>query len=162
MKTVAAVISGLILAWSLAAPRVSFEDGTDFSGYSSYAWKEGTPARNLDMQDLIVAAIDRELGAKGLARVDAEPDLFVVTYVLPDKVSAEELARNDSLLFWSGVTSLTPADMGAGTLVVDLVDAGSEEVVWRGVVAEVIKGSFQKMSRKVDSGITKMFKQYPS
>ncbi len=162
MKTAAAVISGLILAWGLAAPQVSFEDATDFSGYRSYAWKDGTPARNPHMQDLIVAAVDRELGAKRLARVAADPDLFVVTYVLPGKVTADELARNHSLEFWSGVTSVSPTDMGAGTLVVDLLDAESGEVVWRGVVAEAIKGSFKNMSRKVDSAITKMFKRYPS
>jgi hypothetical protein len=145
-----------------AAAQVSFDDGTDFGAYHSYAWKEGTPARNLDMQGLIELTVNRELEAKGLVRVDAESDLFVVTYVLPDKVSAEELARNDTLLFWSGVTSLSPTDMGAGTLVIDLVDAKSGEVAWRGVAGEAIKGSFKKMSRKVESAITKMFKRYPS
>ena len=161
MKHLVALFLILVVATATAA-QVSFDEAADFSGYRSYAWKEGTPARNLDMQDLIELTVNSELGAKGLARVDAESDLFVMTYVLPDKVSADELARNDSLLFWSGVTSLSPTDMGAGTLVVDLVDTGSGEIVWRGVVAEAIKGSFKKMSRKVESGITKMFKRFPT
>ena len=161
MKWRLALFLTLALA-TAAVAQVSFDDGTDFGGYRSYAWKEGTPARNLDMQDLIVDGIDRELQSKGLVLVDSNPDLYVTTYVLPDTVTADELAKNNSLEFWSGVTSVSPTDMGAGTLVVDLVATDSREIVWRGIAAETIKGSFKKMARKVDAAITKMFKRYPS
>jgi len=113
------------------------------------------------MEDFIVDRVEAQMEARGLARVDTEPDLLVVTYVLPDKVTATEL-RDSGLEFWSGVTSVSPADLGAGTLVVDLVDARTEDVVWRGVASRTIKGTFKTMERKVDSVIKKMFKRYPA
>jgi hypothetical protein len=161
MKRQLALFLTLVLA-TAAVAQVSFDDATDFGAYRSYAWKEGTPARNMDMQDLIVKGVDRELQSKGLARVESKPDMYVTTYVLPDTVTADELAKNNSLEFWSGVTSVSPTDTGAGTLVVDLVDADSEKTVWRGVAAETIKGSFKKMANRVDAAIAKMFKRYPS
>ena len=155
------ILFGLFLPLTFAGVDVKSDETGDFAHYRTYAWKAGTPARNPNMEDFIVGSVETQLNAKGLARVDTEPDLYVATYVLPDKVSADEL-RNSGLEFWSGVVSVSPSDLGAGTLVIDLVDAGSEKVVWRGVASETIQGTFKKMEKKVDSAIRKMFKRYPS
>ena len=55
----------------------------------------------------------------------------------------------------------TPSDIGAGTLVVDLTERESGQVVWRGVASETIKGTFKRMERRVASAIAKMFRRYP-
>ena len=154
------ILFGVTLPLTSAGVEVKTDGTGNFAHYRTYAWKTGTPARNPNMEDLIVGSVETQLKAKGLARVDAEPDLYVATYVLPDKVTVDEL-RNSGLEFWSGVVSVSPSDLGAGTLVVDLVDARSEKVVWRGVASETIKGTFKKMEQKVDSTIKKMFKRYP-
>jgi hypothetical protein len=145
---------------SLAGVQVKTDGTGNFAGYLTYAWTTGTPARNPNMEDLIVTSVEAQLKAKGLARVDVKPNLHVATYVLPDKVTVEEL-RNSGLEFWSGVVSVSPSDLGAGTLVVDLIDAQTDKVVWRGVASETIKGTFKTMERKVQSAIKKMFKRYP-
>jgi len=157
---VVAILFGVTLPVTLAGVEVKSDGTGDFTHYLTYAWKTGTPARNPNMEDLIVGSVETQLKAKGLDRVDSEPDLHVATYVLPDKVSVSEL-RNSGLEFWSGVVSVSPSDLGAGTLVVDLVDARSEKVVWRGVASETIKGTAKTMERKVASAIKKMFKRYP-
>lgn len=161
MGNPAVFLSIVLLVSGGAAKQVSFDAGADFSAYRSYAWREGTPARNPSMQDRIEDFVDAQLASKGLARVDAEPGLYVTTYVLPDEVGLEELARRNALRFWSGATSVSPADVGAGTLVVDLVDARSGRVVWRGVGSETVTGSFETMTRKVESAVKKMFRRYP-
>jgi len=161
MGSPAVLLSILLLASGGAAKQVSFDAGADFSAYRSYAWREGAPARNPNMQDRIEDFVEAQLASKGLARVDAEPNLYVTTFILPDEITLEELARRNALEFWSGAILVSPADVGAGTLVVDLVDARSGTVVWRGVASETVTGSFETMTRKVESAVKKMFRRYP-
>ena len=160
MRIGAAILVALVLPATLAGVQVKSDGSGDFASYRTYAWKSGTQARNPNMEDLIVETVEAQLEAKGLTRADDEPDLYVATYVLPDKVSVSEL-RNSGMEFWSGVVSVSPADIGAGTLVVDLTERESGEVVWRGVASETIKGTYKKMERKVASAIAKMFRRYP-
>jgi hypothetical protein len=156
------VLAVILLGASAGVARVEVNsDGSgDFDNYRTYTWKAGAPAQNPKMEDFIVGRVEAQLESKGLLPVEEEPDLLVVVYVLPDKVSATDLS-NSGLEFWSGVTSVSPSDVGVGTLVVDLVDTGTENVVWRGIAWETVKGSFDKMERKVGSAIEKMFKRYP-
>jgi hypothetical protein len=160
MRIGAVILLALLLPATLAGVQVKSDGTEDFASFRTYAWKTGTPARNPNMEDLIVETVEAQLEAKGLARVGDEPDLYVATYVLPDEVSVDEL-RNSGLDFWSGVVSVSPSDVGAGTLVVDLIERESDRVVWRGVASETIKGTFKKMERKVASAIVKMFRRYP-
>jgi hypothetical protein len=133
----------------------------DFSGLTTYVWKEGTPARRPTIQTRITEAVDRELQRAGLKRVDAEADLYVIAHVLVDRHTLEELADSTNWKFWTGITTADPRDLEAGTLVIDLLDAASENIVWRGLASATVTGKAEKIERKIDRALAKMFKKFP-
>src|SRR5689334_15169257 len=77
-----------LLAPALAmAQKTSYDyDKTaNFAGYRTYAHKQGTPVGQQLIDDRIVAAIDAELAAKGMRKVESNPDVFVVYHMAFDK-----------------------------------------------------------------------------
>lgn len=104
----------------------------DFARYRTYAWSQEAAARDPSTADRIRAAVDFELTFKGLEKVEpaGSPDLHVSSYT-----SAAEV------------------------LVIDLVDARSDKLVWRGLAASAVdhQGS-EAALRKV---VRDIFRHYP-
>jgi len=48
-----------------------------------------------------------------------------------------------------------------GSLIVDLVDASNNEMVWRGLATAVLSDKTKNNERKLNKAIRKMFKKYP-
>ena len=48
-----------------------------------------------------------------------------------------------------------------GSLVVDLVDASSKDMVWRGVATDTLSDKTKKNGHKLNKAIRRMFKKYP-
>jgi len=99
----------------IAGVSVEFDREVDFGPYTTYTWGEGTPARRPDVQDLIVAAIDRELGARGLRKVDGGAPLKVHTHALVDEHTLEKLADPTYFKFWSGINVIDPKALKTGS-----------------------------------------------
>jgi hypothetical protein len=151
-----------------AAVKVEHDQDVDFSKYRNYAWKEGAPALYPQIQEKIVEAVDRELAARGLVRVEGEADLYVMTYAFGEgapKVSVD-------MGFWGGANEADGGGMGAptstvrvntaGTLMVRLVDGQTEQPVWRALAEKTMSDKPSKALRKVDKVVTKMFADFPS
>jgi hypothetical protein len=145
----------------LAGIAVEFDEGTDFSRFGTYILKEGTPAHRDSARRQIANSVEAALNGKGLQQVEQDPDIYVVTHVLMDVQSLGKLADPDYWEFITGVAGVDAYKVGAATLVVDVVDAKKQKVVWRAVATEAVKGSVQQMQKKVDKAIRKLFKRYP-
>ena len=48
-----------------------------------------------------------------------------------------------------------------GTLIVDLWDAKTKKLIWRGVASDTLSDSPQKNQGKIDKVTEEMFKRYP-
>jgi hypothetical protein len=48
-----------------------------------------------------------------------------------------------------------------GTLVVDIDDGKTKQLLWRGAAKGTLSDKPEKNSQKIDKAVTKMFKQYP-
>jgi len=146
-----------------AGVTVDHAAGTDFGSYRTYAWKAGTEAARPEVQESVVRAVDRQLSASGLRRVvDGPADLWVVTYAFAN-MEAHNRANYVRVDFY-GVGVITSDVIGTtkGTLIVDLIDVGSDRPVWRGMATEVMAmPSSEKLRKKVDKVTRKMFKDYP-
>ncbi len=139
---------------------VDFDPSVDFSLYRTYSWKMGTPARSSEAQKRIEAAVNRELQERGLEQIAQKAQLLVVTHALVEKHTMEQLNDPAYFGYWSGVRA-APYDFGAGTLVVDLVDAAKEKVIWRGVASSTVSGSLDRMAKKIDKMVRKLFRDFP-
>ena len=69
------------------AQKVSYdyEKTANFSTFKTYAHKDGTKVGQPLIDDRIVNAIDAQLAAKGLTKVESNPDVVVVYHVAFDK-----------------------------------------------------------------------------
>jgi hypothetical protein len=127
------------------------------------------------IDERIVNGIEAELAKKGLTKVEANPDVFVVYHVAFDK-------QKDISTFssgygggygpygwgygggWGGGTTTTQVrDILVGTLVVDVADAKKNAMVWRGMgVKEVnTQAKPEKRDKSIAKALEKIFKNYP-
>src|SRR5690242_21964081 len=82
-KTV--LIGILVLAGSLSANaqkvRVGADPGVDLTKYKTYAWDNGAAGANPVVNQIIIAAVDAQFAAKGIKKVETDPDLTLSAFV---------------------------------------------------------------------------------
>jgi len=150
-----------IASIALAGITMEFDDETDFSRFSTYILKEGTPAHRESARRQIMDSVEVSLNGKGLRKVERDPDVYVVTHVLMDVQSLGELADPEYWAFVTGVAGMDAYDVGAATLVVDIVDPARKKVIWRAVATDTVQGSAENMIKKLEKVVRKLFKRYP-
>lgn len=137
------------------------DPAVDFSGFRTFAWASGTPAENPEVERHIASVVERELTGHGFVPRDAEADLLVAIHTLVDRHTLQDLHNRINWEFWTGVSEIRARDVGAGTLVVDLVDPDSGRIVWRGLVTGAVTGSAEKMRKKLDRALVRLFQRLP-
>jgi hypothetical protein len=168
-ETVKRVPSLLVLAM-LVVPTVvtarkiqnDFDAGVDFSNYTTYAWRDGIQSSQPPVHTQIVQAVDAELSSKYLRRIEANPDVHVVYYASAQETSfnmSEHGYSYGSRWQWGGGMKSDTAvqTYPKGTIVVDIWEAKTQRLIWRGVATGVV----DKGSGKVTQEIQKMFLKYP-
>lgn len=60
-----------------------------------------------------------------------------------------------------GMVSTRVETYPVGTLVVDLFDAHSHQIVWRSAARQVLSDKPEKNTKKLNKAVTKMFKDFP-
>jgi hypothetical protein len=154
---------------------VEYDGAGDFSKYKTYDWKKaGVPAKNPYVNEQIVTALDRQLQARGLRKVEEGGSLHVIYYVAVDRdleISGGTLTGAPALIGPGGSTISGQAwVVYTGTLAVGLFDSSTGKIVWRGTAKEPLddRGGIDlvKQARKVEKpirkSIEKMFKKFPA
>jgi hypothetical protein len=165
------LIACLTLVGTLAlAQEVTYDyDHTaNFSAYKKYAWTSGTELPDELSHDRVVRSVDTRLQEKGLARVepDASPDVLVAYHAAFDKN-----LRIDGFSTGWGPFGLGPdrtatarvQQILVGALVVDIRDARTRALVWRGMAAGDVKATDKpdQRDKKITRATEKMFRNYP-
>jgi hypothetical protein len=142
---------------------VDYDRSADFSRYKTFGFQRGTPARRDFMQRRIEEVIASTLQSKGLAAAKAEkPDLRVFTHVV-----IEREQRIDTIVYgygwrWGGgVATTRVTDFPVGTLIVDLVDTETKELVWRGKASDTIDRDSEAREEQLREAVAKMFERFP-
>ena len=143
---------------------VDWDHDANFSNYKSYAWTESkNPGPELAAKRM-TAAIESQLSAKGLQKTHRrDADLEVVYNVgAKERVSVQGYDYGYGRYRWGGGTvrydTTTYTD---ATLVVDLVDAKTHNLVWRGTASDTVSDKPEKNEKKIQKAAEKMFKKYP-
>ena len=165
-----------LVAASLSAAEpvdIRAKEGVDFSQYETYAWtsheylakdsplREGGP---LDTR--IRGAADKLLRGRGYSAVGREdsPDLMI-NYVgmSNDYFEAEGISKElASGVKWIGDPNAhSMRSYREGTLVFEVVDTATEEMVWSGWVTELAP-TIDKLRAKAEKATRKVFKHFPS
>ncbi len=162
MRNWIAIVTLLIAPVAVLAQKVNTDSDptAPFASYRTYAWTAGTPAANPFAEDRIHAAVEQQLAAKGFTKSDT-PDVMVATLVATE--DRQELVANGfggGFLF-GGYATASVRTYVQGTLVVDLYDAHTKQLVWRGTGTDTMSSKSEKNTKKVDKALAKMFERYP-
>jgi hypothetical protein len=150
----------------------SFVDhDVDFTRYRSYKWapasqQTGDPrlARNPIFQDRLQGEIDRQLQSRGLRGPVNRADLLVR---LRSAVQPRAHVTTAPAMYGNCATDCTDRirEYESATLVVDLVDARTRQIVWRGWAQDdlrAVAGDPDRMARTVRSAVTGMMEGLPA
>jgi hypothetical protein len=149
---------------------IDYDRSADFARYRTFAF---FPDRTLDDPSLRVPferAIAEALEAKGFRRLpDGEaPDLRVAIRGSVDRRSEIEMATYGLGLYGSAAGGATVdrvpvREVPVGTVVVDLVDARKDALVWQGIVAAALLPSPTPSDRERNIGraVRKLFSGFP-
>src|SRR5262245_28869672 len=176
-RVVAGILFAVLTPVLLIAQKTTydFDKGANFATYKTYAQKDGTKVGQPLIDDLIVAAIDAQMAAKGFTKSESNPDVVVIYHVAFDK-------QKDISTFssgygggygpygygwgggWGGGTSTTQVrDILIGTLVVDMADTKTKQMVWRGMGTKEVDTNAKpdKRDKSISKAVEKIFKNYP-
>lgn len=147
------------------------------ASYRTYAWLEqpvSNEARvnNPIMRGVVQAAVERELAAKGLRRAapGVDPDVRIAwAAVVRDRVAIDTLPGwyGYSMGGWYGPGWGFGAPMTRvreyveGTLVVDLIDARANELVWRGVAESEVADTAEQRAERLRESVHELFEGFP-
>ncbi|MBK9062907.1 MAG: DUF4136 domain-containing protein [Acidobacteria bacterium] len=149
------------------------DPGADFSRYKTYSWTEMKEIRSEAVKKRIMSAVDAQLKRKGFARKDdGAADLRVVVH---PSLSKEYPAHSYDPGWEYGWGTWAPpfGDIGTGsslgesipigTVMVDLVDASTKKLVWRGAARSPLdsEASAEQKQELVDEAMQKLFKKFP-
>jgi hypothetical protein len=138
--------------------RVQWERGADFSKYQTFAWVEGQQALDPEVDRLIRETVENQLSVDGIFPDEAEPDLEVAYYAsAKDELDVKGGYRGD----WKESGTVTVNRYRAGTLVIDLVDAAENRLLWRASASATITGDPKKSRSRIPQVVQKMFADFP-
>jgi len=166
MKIVTLAALALVMSTAAAYAQkvnVDSDPAAPFATYKTYAWTAGTPAANALSEQRLHAAVDAKLAAEGLAMNTTAPDLIVSTHV-STKDKQELIANGFGYGPWGfggGFGGATVETFVEGTLVVNLYDAKTKKMVWRGLATATASDKPTKNTEKINKALDKMFEKYP-
>jgi hypothetical protein len=166
--TLCAAVSLLTLTAGFAQHvQTDFDHQANFAQYKTYNWKAIKPGASL-WDSRIKDAVNAQLAAKGLAQVADGGEIAIVA------IKTSQTQRTLQTLYdgfgggwrWrgfggSGESTTTEQDYQEGTLVIDLYDGTTKQLIWRGSTESVLSDKADKNEKNLDKGVAKMFKDFP-
>jgi len=157
---------------------VNYDKQTNFAQFKTFAWAPHGAVAHPMLAANVVGAIEDELKARGLQKVDINdnPGLIIQVYGSIDQDTTFN-STDPLYMATGGIPPFDPSFSGPllvgqfgntsvtihkGQLVVDLIDGANKKLVWRGMSQQNLAANNpNKLVSQVNTAISKMFKQYP-
>jgi hypothetical protein len=120
----------------------------------TYAWRTNQPSFIKNVNDAIVAAIDRELTARGLTKVASGQNDVLVTYASNSRTDVD--TRNNAATTGAG------REFDVGVLSIDLTSVANNDLLFRVRVDTPIERDAAALEMTINSSVKAMFEKYPS
>jgi hypothetical protein len=167
MKTKFAVLALAVclVATTAVAQQVSvnYNHQANFSQYHTYAWGSNNKnqIRNSILAQVAQQDINTAMQGKGLQMVQESqnPDLILVA------TGGER--EQTSYSAWGmrgiggGMGGISPEQNVEATMIVNLYEAKTQSLIWRGIAQDTLNNNGNKNQEMVQKAIQKMFKQWP-
>lgn len=163
-----------VLALTMAAAAMAQQVETtvdrsaDFSKYKTFSIEVATSWGNPIGEKNVVEELASALTGKGWSRVTEGSDVRVLVH------GATQEKRQLTTFYtggyggyygwgWGGVGSstTTESEYTEGTLVIDMFDASTKTLIWRGVAQDELKKKQEKREKQATRAIEKLLKDFP-
>lgn len=146
---------------------VDYDKSADFASIKTFDLKLGTSWGNPLSEKRVIDEFEKALIGKGWTKADeATADAVVVLH------GATEVKKDLNTFysgmgayryrgFSSGSAHTTVSEYAVGTLVVDIFDAKSKNLVFRGTASDELSDKPEKNQKKLAKASEKMFKNFP-
>jgi hypothetical protein len=169
---VGCVIVAAALSANAQKVRVGADPSADLTKYKTYAWDQGTAGANPVVNQIIIAAVDAQFAAKGIKKVETDPDLTLSAFVWTDsdmQVSNPSWAPSLNSIATGVAVPSQSWVVTRGTLVVNMSDTKTKNEVWRGTATDTMKHGptgdkikdAKTAEKPIKKAVEKMFKQFP-
>ena len=155
--------------------KYNFDSSVDFSKFKTYRWERNPNSQPVDelTEKQLKQALDTELATKGLTETPDHADLVIV-YQIATRNEAEITTWDTGWGYgpgWRrgwygpgpGMTTTTVDTITIGMLDLDMFDAQSKQLVWRGTVSKALdpKANPEKRQKNMRKAAQKLLKHYP-
>jgi hypothetical protein len=147
--------------------KTDFDHQANFSQYKTYSWQEIKPVNSL-WDARIKNAVDAQLAAKGWTQVESGGDIAIVAIKTTQTERTLQTFYNGLGGGWGwrgfggmGEATTTEQEYKEGTLVIDLYDGKTKQLIWRGSAEDMLSNQAAKNEKNLDKGVAKMFKKFP-
>jgi hypothetical protein len=154
-----------------------YDPGADFASYSTYAWAERTDRGDDDPRvynaitmQRVKTAVDRALGAKGYTEASGAADFYVAWHGAIEGQMSYQTINSHYGYGWGwyggmgvGTSNTYVNEWDEGTLLVDIVDAGTNQLVWRGTATGTVEPDLspQESQARLDDAAAKLLQTFP-
>lgn len=147
-----------------------YDSSVNFSGFKTYSWH--AIERTIEMNDLIINrvkdSVNRELQAKGFRQVPEHPDFFIALHLSTrQKRDITDWGYGTGAYWGRGYVydygGISVIDYEEGTLIIDMVDAAENELVWRGSATDIVEPALspEKRTQKIDNAVVRILEKFP-
>ena len=162
--TFAAFLMACVVAESQDV-RTNYMPGANFAKYKTYKWVAigGGAHPNQIVDAEIKQAVDSQLASKGMSKTDGENADLYVGYQIAVNQEKQWNAWGSGGRVMGGMASATSSTISIGTLVLDMYDPSSKQLVWQGNASKTIdpKGSQEKNEKNLNKAMAKLLKNFP-
>ena len=156
---------GILLIASVGAfaQQVStdYDHAATFANYKTYSWAKVEIANPLWVTR-VQSAIDGQLAAKGWKKVETGGDAAVVAIgTTQQKQQLNSYYSGGGWRFGGGMETTNATTYTVGTLVVDIFDAKTKGLIWRGTAGDTLSTKSDKDEKIVNKAVDKMFDKFP-
>ncbi|HET8947634.1 MAG TPA: DUF4136 domain-containing protein [Candidatus Polarisedimenticolia bacterium] len=174
------VVAGLLLAFlpaggphaasGTAQTSIDFDGSTDFSQYKTYAWGQNTSSGNPVADEHIVSWIEAWLTDAGWTKVAAgEAQVIVAEHATVTNDTTVDTFYTGWGTGWgwtgfgpgAGASTTVSQTLRSGTLMIDMFDAGTKKLIWRGTAQGALSTKPEENYPKVEKIIGRLFKKFP-
>jgi hypothetical protein len=158
--------------------RYNFDRDADFSKFKTYKWVSlGATAKGDSLlSKQIKAAVDIELGVKGLTKVEEDTADLYIGYQTAIGQEKAFTSYNSGWGYGSGwyrggwygspgggMTTGQTSTIYTGQLDLDMYDSANRDLVWRGVASKTIDTNAKpdKQQKNLIKAVAKLLKNYP-
>ena len=165
-----AMILAVVVLACLVVPgqevRTNYMPGTNFSKYHTYKWVniEGGAHPNQIVDAEIKQSVDSQLAAKGFTKTDNDSANMYVGYqtAIDQEKQWNAYGMGGGVRF-GGMATATSSTIDVGTLVLDMYDPSSKELIWTGRASKTIdpSKSQEKNQKNLEKAMQKLLKNFP-